>query len=233
MTSLVSPVVSQYIPSSKCSPKTKASYLLALVERVKKLDNVVVKSNVLIGENDEMVLIPGPWAIVEPTRSLSSIDSNEDDFDVESKSNPFMSPDSRKRAPSVASPFNRSRSYSRDSSKFVIRNEFGHARIQHYLLHPGRERSGSGSSVDSHQKSPNKGDDEVFETGGHVVLPPDVFQDCIDKGWGIRHPLAGHYHPITGTQIPETTLLFRAPSCDADLEIVWNIVLSSYAWLTH
>jgi len=238
MTALLSPVVSQYVSSSKCSPKTKATYLLTLVERVKKLDNVVVKSNVLIGEDGEKILIPGPLAIVEPTRSLSSFDSIEDDFDVESQSNtaPITYEAKKLRAPSVASPYNRSRSFSRDSTKFVVRNEFGHARIQQYLLHPypNRDRTGSGDSSDKESlKSGKKVDEELFETGGHVVLHPNVFQACIDKGWGIRHPLAGHYHPITGTQIPETTLLFRAPICDADLEMIWSIVLSSYKWLTQ
>ncbi len=42
----------------------------------------------------------------------------------------------------------------------------------------------------------------------------------------------GHFHPITGSEIPSTTMLFRAPASEADLESVWEIVVRSYCWVT-
>ena len=212
------------------------------MERVKKLENVVVKSTSFINDDDELVVIPGPWAIVKPvttptvSRSQTFNDTIEED-DSE-PGTPVSPPTSRFRALSTTASAAATRQRTGSSpagtpSKYVIRNEFGHARIQQYLAHPEqRERSMSGDSADSHnsRQSPSTAE-EIFETGGHVVLHPDVFQTCIEKGWGIRHPLAGHYHPITGTQIPETTMLFRAPCTPQDLEVIWEIVVSSYLWV--
>ena len=195
----------------------------------------------IVDDDDEMVLIPGPWAIVEPVHS-SAHQFDFDEIDADTMPNTLvnsLSVSRRNREPSIVTR-NRSSSGVTDSSKFIIRNEFGHARIQEYLARPEkRERSLSKDSTDSkgspkkHSRMLEVSDEDVFETGGHVVLHPDVFQTCIEKGWGIRHPLAGHYHPITGTQIPETTMLFRAPCSDEDLDAVWSIVLSSYTWLTQ
>jgi len=223
---------------SRTPAKSKANLLLILVERVKKLDNVVVKSTSFINDEDELVVVPGPWAIVKPAFSpvvATNINRNElsfDDLDFdgegESSPRPFGRPSplvNRVRSASTTAGVH-SRTVS-TPTKYVIRNEFGHARIQQYMAHPERERTYSKDSSEGSEE------EDLFETGGHVVLHPDVFHICIDKGWGIRHPLAGHYHPITGTQIPETTLLFRAPCTPQDLEVIWDIVVSSYLFVTE
>jgi len=229
----------------RTSSKNKAFLLLTIVERVKKLQNVVVKSTSFINDDDELVVVPGPWAIVKPVSPIPAqrqFDDAVEDEDDSAPGTPITSPPNRFRALSTAaSAAGRHRAASSpvvSPSKYVIRNEFGHARIQQYLAHPEhRERSMSGDSSDSngshHQRqSPTApAVEELFETGGHVVLHPDVFQACIEKGWGIRHPLAGHYHPITGTQIPPTTMLFRAPTTQQELEVIWNVVVSSYLWV--
>lgn len=212
------------------------------MERVKKLENVVVKSTSFINDDDELVVVPGPWAIVKPVSS-PTVSQQVPFYDVGEESDsspgsPFSPPANRFRALSTTASAAATRTRTGSSpagspSKYVIRNEFGHARIQQYLVHPEqRERSGSGDSSDSqiNRHSPSTAE-ELFETGGHVVLHPDVFNACLEKGWGIRHPLAGHYHPITGTQIPETTMLFRAPCTQQELETVWEIVVSSYLWV--
>ncbi len=142
------------------------------MDRVKTLDNVVVKSTTFINDEDEMVLIPGPWAILKPasrtsTTSRGSPDLSEDLDEVlgtpdlsdsleSSQEGTVGAPSSmfnRFRSPSTTAsnqqPFSRSPSNSlRRSSpnaspsnlagKCVVRNEFGHARIQQYIVHPER-----------------------------------------------------------------------------------------------
>jgi len=138
------------------------------------------------------------------------------------------------RRPTLSSP---------SSGKYVIRNEFGHARIQQYIVHPDKvgvhyhdlaavaESSQDTGRMNGHHRL-NIPREELFETGGHVVLHPTVFKKCVETGWGMKHPLAGHFHPITGTEIPDTTMLFRAPGSMEELEVVWRIVCHSYRYVT-
>lgn len=114
------------------------------------------------------------------------------------------------------------------SSRFVVRNEFGHVRIQPLFetLEAMQER-GRSPAV-----GPNgAANAESLRVGGHIVLPPADFDACITAGLGEQHPFAGRYHPITGNVIPETTLLFYGPRSEAELEAIWSLVRKSYEWV--
>lgn len=112
-----------------------------------------------------------------------------------------------------SSNLNDSDSDSDNSQKFVARNEFGHIRFQNFLS--------------QHQ---NKVHHATELVGGHCVLPPSFFKECIAKGWGSAHPFAGRYHPIVGTVIPETTLVFKAPRDAVEAQVLWEILHASYLW---
>jgi hypothetical protein len=102
---------------------------------------------------------------------------------------------------------------SEGSDKFVVGKEFGHIRLQHFLsTHQGKEH----------------GTAELL--GGHCVLPPEAFQRCVTHGWGSPHPFGGRYHPIVGTTIPETTLVFKAPRNAAEAGALFSILHISYLW---
>ncbi len=227
---------------------------------------MVVKSTSFINDDDELVVVPGPWSIVRPLISESRTVSpslgnsvgndvidfrsdDDDEDDDEEEQTPSASNNStplrRFRSPSTTvsnQPITRSSSspthvllgrsgHSHTPPKCVIRNEFGHARIQQYIIHPEKIHAHYHTLLTDENASRNIPEEELFETGGHVVLHPAVFEKCIARGWGMRHPLAGHFHPITGTEIPPTTMLFRAPRTECELEVIWKIVVKSYLWI--
>ncbi len=51
----------------------------------------------------------------------------------------------------------------------------------------------------------------------HMKLPPSVHHDAIAKGWGEPHPISG-------------TLLVFAPRDRHELEIIWQLVITSYRY---
>lgn len=51
----------------------------------------------------------------------------------------------------------------------------------------------------------------------HLKLPPDVYDEVLEKGWGEPHPISG-------------TMLVFGPRNRFELETVWQIVLASYRW---
>lgn len=116
------------------------------------------------------------------------------------------------------------------TARFVIRNEFGHVRIQPMIemLEALQERGREVSSTSSSTVPTNP---DVIRIGGHIVLPPADFASCIAAGLGEQHPFAGRYHPIAGNTIPETTLLFYGPRSEEELEAIWAMVRKSYEWV--
>jgi hypothetical protein len=53
----------------------------------------------------------------------------------------------------------------------------------------------------------------------HMTLPPDVYDDVLAKGWGEPHPVSG-------------TMMVWGPRNEEELEVVWNLVRTSYAYAT-
>ncbi len=164
---------------------------------MKALDHVSIKQIPFTTRNGDVVLIPGPWSleVSSRTRDTSFDDDGEDCL-------------SRRDCPSP--------------DRFVVRNEFGHARLQQLLEY-----------IDAYcddAESDNRINHRAVEVGGHCVLPPDIFEECLDKGWGCKHPFAGRYHPIAGTMVPDTTLLYFTPRDQQELEALWKVILKSYEW---
>jgi len=112
--------------------------------------------------------------------------------------------------------------------RFVVRNEFGHVRVQPMIemLEALQERGRSEAHV-----APVVTNPDIIRIGGHIVLPLADFASCIAAGLGEQHPFAGRYHPIAGNTIPETTLLFYGPRSEEELEAIWSLVRKSYEWV--
>lgn len=53
----------------------------------------------------------------------------------------------------------------------------------------------------------------------HLTLPPDLYGDVLATGWGEPHPVSG-------------TMMLFGPRDEAELEVVWQIVLASYRYAT-
>jgi hypothetical protein len=53
----------------------------------------------------------------------------------------------------------------------------------------------------------------------HMTLPPEVFDQVLEAGWGVPHPISG-------------TMLVFGPRDRAEIEIVWDILQASYGWAT-
>lgn len=53
----------------------------------------------------------------------------------------------------------------------------------------------------------------------HLTLPPDLYRRVLETGWGEPHPVSG-------------TMMLFGPRDDAELEVVWEIVLASYRYAT-
>jgi hypothetical protein len=170
------------------------------VSRIKQLEHVSVKQIPFTTRNGEVVLIPGPWSLEISTNPVAT--TSTDDGETEDDLTP------RRDCPSP--------------DRFVVRNEFGHARLQQLLEYIDVYCDDAESDCRINHRA--------IEVGGHCVLPPDIFEECLDKGWGCKHPFAGRYHPIAGTIVPDTTLLYFTPRDERELEALWKIMLKSYEW---
>lgn len=53
----------------------------------------------------------------------------------------------------------------------------------------------------------------------HLTLPPAVYEEVLGKGWGEPHPISG-------------TMMLFGPRDEAELELVWQILLESYRFAT-
>lgn len=204
-----------------------------------------IKSIPYITNIGEIVSVPGPWSLRPPVIVDDAIaldgaeDEESDEEEIEDddddlphgmsvgNGNGIGGLASLSRSQSITSANASMASFSND--KFVVRNEFGHARIQPLLdLIDSLYDDGIIATIPCPSKL------SKVEIGGHCVLPEAVFLLCIEKGWGQKHPFAGRFHPIAGTMIPEETLLFFSPRDTEELEILWKIVRCSYAWaLSH
>jgi phospholipase/carboxylesterase len=51
----------------------------------------------------------------------------------------------------------------------------------------------------------------------HLTLPPSVYEAVIDNGWGEPHPISG-------------TMLLFGPRNRAELEVIWQVLLTSYRY---
>jgi hypothetical protein len=53
----------------------------------------------------------------------------------------------------------------------------------------------------------------------HMTLPAGIFDQVVEAGWGEPHPISG-------------TMMIYGPRDARELEIVWQILESSYRWAT-
>ncbi|GBC72035.1 hypothetical protein HRbin02_01824 [Candidatus Calditenuaceae archaeon HR02] len=60
-----------------------------------------------------------------------------------------------------------------------------------------------------------------YDGSMHLMAPPNWVDEILGKGWGERHPLAGH-------AIPRNAVMVYAPRNEHEVKIVHNIVLLSY-----
>lgn len=51
----------------------------------------------------------------------------------------------------------------------------------------------------------------------HLTLPPSIYAEALDKGWGEPHPISG-------------TMMLFGPRDRRELETVWQLLLSSYRY---
>jgi hypothetical protein len=58
----------------------------------------------------------------------------------------------------------------------------------------------------------------------HLMLPLSIASDAIDKGWAELHPVARR-----GAG-PPTLVMLYGPRDEAELEVVWRLVQTSYAF---
>jgi hypothetical protein len=58
----------------------------------------------------------------------------------------------------------------------------------------------------------------------HLMLPVSVAGDAIDKGWSELHPVARR------GAAPPTLVMLYGPRDPAELEVVWRLVQTSYAF---
>lgn len=201
----------------------RLALLMKLVERVKMLDQVSVRNIPYLSKSGVIVEIPGPWSIKlsgtsTPNHEPSAQDNQQDDEEEEEDLEEVDDEDDLQEDeedPEILAALAQL-----DRKKFVVRNEFGHVRIKPLIEALENSPYGSFSELLSSQ----------LEIGGHCVLSKKDFEHCLERRWGQPHPLSGKFHPIAGTTIPETTLLFYAPRTEHELETVWKIVQASYEW---
>lgn len=60
----------------------------------------------------------------------------------------------------------------------------------------------------------------------HMMLPLEVMEEVVAKGWGEQHPAVQR-----GAMPPNTVMVF-GPRDDAELEVVWRILQQSYTFAT-
>lgn len=51
----------------------------------------------------------------------------------------------------------------------------------------------------------------------HLTLPPDLYTEVLEKGWGEPHPVSG-------------TMMLFGPRDDDELEVAWQILQASWSW---
>lgn len=51
----------------------------------------------------------------------------------------------------------------------------------------------------------------------HLTLPPDLYAEVLDKGWGEPHPVSG-------------TMMLFGPRDPAELEVAWQVLHASWQW---
>jgi len=184
------------------------------------LKNVVVKTIPYRTKSGDVFQIPGAWCISSKPSSNNEDDEEEVEVEGDGDKTPLSTTnhDEEEDDTDNESDFPHTTIGASGSDRFVVRNEFGHARIQHFIRY-----------LEMHTDRSNDGKD-TMEVGGHCVLPPVIFDYCLSQHWGWKHPFGGQFHPITGTIIPANTLLFPAPRNEEELEIVWKLVQTSYVW---
>ena len=62
----------------------------------------------------------------------------------------------------------------------------------------------------------------------HLCLPGEVRDAVLDAGWGELHPLAGR--SVRGFDVPASNTLVFGPRTEQELETVWGLVRSAYAY---
>ncbi|HEX4578466.1 MAG TPA: luciferase family protein [Candidatus Dormibacteraeota bacterium] len=58
----------------------------------------------------------------------------------------------------------------------------------------------------------------------HLMLPPELAADAIDKGWAELHPMARR------GVAPPTLVMLYGPRDEAELATIWQLVQASYAF---
>lgn len=53
----------------------------------------------------------------------------------------------------------------------------------------------------------------------HLTLPPEIYQEVLDKDWGEPHPISG-------------TMMIWGPRDEAELDIIWKLLQASYGYAT-
>lgn len=203
------------------SVEKKLQLLMTIVQRVGELNNVIVKTIPYRTKSGDVFQVPGAWCI-----SGKSSFAKEDDDEGDNTPATHSTTEDEEDDTDDESDFPLAGRSTSSSDRFVVRNEFGHARIQHFI----RFLEMNGDRSLSYGSSEGNGNGNGTEVGGHCVLPPAVFDICLARQWGWKHPFGGQYHPITGTIIPANTLLFPAPRNEEEVEIVWKLIQTSYAW---
>jgi len=66
----------------------------------------------------------------------------------------------------------------------------------------------------------------VYDGSLHMMLPLDIAEEVVTKGWGEVHPA------VRRGAMPPNTMMIYGPRDEAELEIVWQIVQRSYAFAT-
>ncbi len=54
----------------------------------------------------------------------------------------------------------------------------------------------------------------------HLTLPPDLYAEVVDAGWGEPHPISG-------------TMMLFGPRDQEELEVAWRILEASWRWAHH
>jgi len=121
--------------------EAKLSLLLRLVERVKALSNVSIKNVPYLTQSGMVVNVPGPFSLRSPAlgsdQSSAAVPSSEHKGPVDDDGHDDAeddAPDEEELGmPEIHEDDLIQPSGQLNREKFVVRNEFGHVRIQHIL----------------------------------------------------------------------------------------------------
>ena len=67
----------------------------------------------------------------------------------------------------------------------------------------------------------------AYDGSLHMMLPLDIVEEIVTKGWGEQHPA------VRRGAMPANTVMIFGPRDEGELEIVWQIVQQSYAFATR